>query len=34
MKECENKMSDELEVTNILFKLRKYDSILSSLQSK
>ena len=34
MKECENKMSDELEVTNILFKLRKYDSILSFLQSK
>ena len=34
MKECENKMTDELDVTNILFKLRKYDSILGFLQSK
>ena len=27
-------MSDELEVTNILFRLRKYDAILGYLQSK
>ena len=31
---CENKISDELEVTNILFKLRKYDAILGYLQTK